>query len=353
MFGVFLTKKAFDWSFFFAILIVIVFIAFIVASFLDLAVRGAGSSVGVITGTNFVVPGVSDYWWLAIAALFLFIVWKFEVVLFMKDYERAVVFRFGKVNRVGGPGWALIIPGLESYKIVDLRTKTIDIAKQDVITNDSIEVRIDSLIFLTVKNDDDSVIKSVVKIKDYEKASILFVVAAIRDKVGSMVLSDLIAQIEELNLAIKDDLEKLISKWGISVEGVQIKDVQIPRTVIQAMHMQKAAVQEKLARIEKAEGEKKAIEAVQSAASGLSEKTLSYYYIRALEEMSKGKSTKLVFPLEFSRLAQSISPNSGNAKGFDLENLEQYKSLLKDYVEKAVKEAKNKDKKDLLELNEK
>jgi len=281
--------------------------------------------------------------WALALVLFVLLIWKLEL-LKLKDYERAVIFRLGKFNRVGGPGWTLILPFIEAYKQVDLRTRTLDVERQDTITRDSIEVKIDAVLYIKVKKDTESIKNSVLEIEDFETAAKTFVVASIRDTVGGMELGEVISNIEAINKQVQAGLEEIAKEWGVRVISVQIKDVDIPQTVLEAMHKQKAAVQEKLARIEKANAHKAEINAVKEATEGLSDKALKYYYLKALEEMSHGKSTKIIFPLEFSSLASSIGGSLGAKQSGD-QMAETMKKALDVYVSKAVAEAKKKEKK--------
>lgn len=281
--------------------------------------------------------------WLALLVFFALFFWKFEL-LKLKDFERAVIFRFGKLNRVGGPGWALLLPFIEAYTHVDLRTKTLDVERQDTVTNDSIEIKIDAVIYLKVRKDNQSVINSVVEVEDFHRAARTFVVATIRDIVGGMNLSEVISRIDEVNIKLEKELARIADEWGVRVIAVQIKDLQIPPTVLNAMHQQKAAVQEKLARMEKALAHKAEINAVKDAAARLSDRAINYYYIKALEEMSHGKSTKLVFPLQFSNLAQSIGNKIGGAQSNE-QMVETLREALESHVERAVEKAMVKEKK--------
>ena len=168
------------------------------------------------------------------------------MILQLLDYQRAVVYRFGKVNRVGGPGWTFIWPIIEEADIVDLRTKTIDVTKQDVVTKDGIEISIDAVVYLKVKKDNQSVVNSVIEVEDYVGASQLLVVSTLRDVIGSIKLGELISSIELVNAQLKEALEGF-KNWGVTVDSIEIKDIQIPETVLSAMHEEKAAVQHKLA----------------------------------------------------------------------------------------------------------
>ncbi len=262
-------------------------------------------AIGVVLGSfDFVLRNILLIAFILLVAVLL---WKTDVLLKLRDYQRAVIMRLGRVNRVGGPGWTIVLPFIEEPHIVDLRTQTIDIPRQDVLIKDNIEIIIDALLFLKVKGDRQSVINSVVQVQDYRKAISAFVSAKLRDIVGGMVLVDVITSVDKINHALQEELEKFAGGWGLNIERVELQDIDLPESVLKAMHEQKAAEQEKKARIERAEAQKAEISLVNEATGTLSDKAITYYYIKALEEMSKGQSTKLVFPMEISRLAESVS----------------------------------------------
>jgi erythrocyte band 7 integral membrane protein len=282
--------------------------------------------------------------WALLLIFFLYIIWRYDFVLQMVDYERAVIFRFGKVHRVGGPGWAFIWPVIESYIKVDLRVQAIDVPKQEVVTKDSIELKVDAVIYMRIKKDSQSVVNAVVEVKDYIGAVQLYVVSSLRDVLGSLPLSDVLSNIEEINKQIKINLEEISKDWGISIDSVEIKDVQIPDVVLDAMHAEKAAVQEKLARMERALAHKAEIQAVKEAAAGLDDKALAYYYIQAIESMAKGKGSRVFFPAEFSKLAASFANVAEELPPKEARAMKKmtadYQRVLKDYVDSAVKKAR-------------
>lgn len=295
--------------------------------------------------TLFIFKGfvLQNLLWLLLLGVFAWLVYKYDFVLQLKDYERAVVYRFGKVHHVGGPGWAWIWPIFEIYDEVDLRVKTVDVPKQHVVTKDGVEVTIDAVVYLKVKKDNQSVVNSIIEVEDHEKAAQLFVISALRDVIGSMMLSDVISNIEVINAQIKENLEQIAKNWGIVVESIEIKDVEIPETVLNAMHEQKAAVQQKLARMERALAQKAEIDAVKEAASQLDDKALAYYYIKAIENMSNSKGSKVFFPSEFTQLAQSFANSTSTSKKGAV-NIDDYKGMLRDYVDSAVKKSRKAEK---------
>ena len=296
-------------------------------------------AIGLGTALSFSDFLISNIYWLILLGIFVYVVWTFDFIIQLVDYQRALIYRFGKVNRVGGPGWTFIWPIIESYALVDLRTITIDVPKQDVVTRDSVELKVDAIIYLKVKKDRQSVVNSVIEVEDYKEAARLYVISSIRDAIGTMTLSEVISQIEIINAQIKESLEKISMDWGVGINSVEIKDVQIPETVLSAMHEEKAAVQQKLARMEKALAHKAEIEAVKEAADGLSEKALAYYYIKAIENMSNSKGSKVFFPAEFSKLAGAFS-SKDIQKATDSKEIRKYKKLLENYVDGAVAKSK-------------
>lgn len=269
------------------------------------------------------------------AIILLFLVSRYDFLLTLKEYERAVIYRFGRVTRVGGPGWTLVIPLLESFKIVDLRSSTIDIPAQEVITKDSIVIKIDTIIYLYVKKDPQSVINSVIEIDDYKHGAEQFVLSSIRDSVGAMNLQEVISSVDKLNEQVHKRLEKIAESWGVTVESVEIQNIKLPKELQDALTRQKSAEQEKLARMERAKAHSAEIEAVRDAAEGLSDKAIAYYYVRALEKLGHGKSTKFIFPMELTRLAESIS---GAKDGNEVEKLlKKYAPIVKKIAEKGDK----------------
>jgi regulator of protease activity HflC (stomatin/prohibitin superfamily) len=259
-------------------------------------------SVGVLVVTGVIVVATG------------FLISQYDFLLTLKEYERAVVFRFGRVHHVGGPGWTLLIPIAESFRIVDLRTHTLDIPPQEIITADKVVVTIDAVIYLYVKPDAQSVTNSVTEVKDYEQAASEFVEATIRDVAGGLTLSELITNIGELNKRVQTELEKIAESWGVTVESVQISSIKIPKELEEALTKEKAAEQQKLARGQLADAHRLEIEAVREAAANLSDKALAYYYIRALEKLSEGQSSKIFFPIELSNLAKEVSNSVSRGK---------------------------------------
>lgn len=279
--------------------------------------------------------------------LFFFIVRQYDYLLTLKEYERAVIYRAGRVNRVGGPGWTFLIPVLESFKIVDLRTQTLDVPPQSVITKDNIVVKIDAVVYLFVKKDPSSVINSVVEVDDYRRGAQQFVQAKIRDVAGGLTLSELISDVEKLNDNLRKELEQISSSWGVSVESVEIQTLDVPKEIEEAFSKRAAAEQGKLAQMQKALGMQAEIDSIRQAAEKLDDKSLAYFYIKALEVLGQGASTKFIFPMELTALIQNLSDKTKSAHSKkQLESVfEQYAPLINNIIQKNKDEPKKKKKK--------
>ncbi|MBI5884868.1 hypothetical protein HZB89_02100 [archaeon] len=273
--------------------------------------------------------------WILLFIAFMLLVWKGNVLIKLNEYERAVISRFGKVSRVGGPGWTLVIPGIEGYRVVDTRTQVIDVPPQEAMTKDSIKLRVDAVLYIAVNRDAESVIKSVVAVEDYKRASAEYIKGIIRDVIGELELTEVISSIDVLNTKLMKALEALSNNWGVKVESVAITDVIVPEKIITAMHEEKAARQERLARKERAEAAKYEIEAIRDAASKLDDKSLAFYYLEALKKLGEGQSTKFIFPMELSRLAEGIAGKVGGVpkEAVEAQLLEKYKDVIKGFLD--------------------
>jgi regulator of protease activity HflC (stomatin/prohibitin superfamily) len=281
-----------------------------------------------------------------IVVAFIYLLFASNIILQLKDYERAVVFRFGKVNRVGGPGWTIVLPFIEKQVFLTLRTQVVDVPIQQIITKDNIKVTIDAILFLSIEKDKESIINSVIKVEDYKKAASYYVIAMLRDILGEFILTDVISNTENINKRITEQVKIVAKEWGIKINSVEIRDLQIPEDIIEAMHKQKAAVQRKLAIFEDAESEKAKISAIREATEQLSDKTILYYYIKALEKVGEGQSSKIIFPMELTSLLNNISKkiNAGNTNinGREKKQLEEYLPLIQSYLGNVEKKRKKK-----------
>ncbi len=252
------------------------------------------------------------------------------------EYKRGVVFRLGKFYKVVGPGLALLIPRIDNIVEVDLRTQAVDIDPQNVITKDSIRIKIDAIVYLRVVDP----VKSVVEVKNWQESTKAIIHAMIRDAVSKLPLEDVVTKSDEINELISLTFKKTSQEWGILTYKVEIESIDLPETLTEAMKRKKEALERKAEMQIRAETRKLELESLESVASKMSENTLTYLYLESLKNVAEGKSTKIVFPMEFSNLLRSISDKLGKREGKETESL--IHNLISNYtkLEKAKPEQK-------------
>ena len=233
-----------------------------------------------------------------------------KIIFEFKDYQRAVVYRFGKLHRVAGPGWIFIWPIIETYVKYDKRVEAIDVPPQEVITKDGVKLSIDSVFYIKVIDP----VKTELEVEeDYKRALEEYVRGRIRNLVGTMEIQELYESIEDINKNLKVSVQELARKWGIDVVDVELQQITPPEEIVKAMAAEEVALLYKNAAVQEAEATKLRIRALEEAAGGLSQSTISYLYLKALKDVADGKSTKIIFPMELTKAAENLSKGLGGA----------------------------------------
>lgn len=276
-----------------------------------------------------------------------------SMIRIVPEYQRLVVFRLGKVIGAKGPGLVLLIPIVDRAITVDLREQFREIPQQTSITKDNAPIGIDFLIYWRVVDP----VQSVVQVRDFVSAAVGIATTTLRAVIGDILLDDVLAKREYINQALRVKLDEVTERWGVKVTAVEIREIQPPRDVLEAMTRQmsaernrralvteadgkreaavKVAEGEKQAAILKAEGEKEAailraegerqaqilraegfamaLERIFSVARTLDANTMTLQYLEALKALGTSPATKFVFPLEFTRLIAPLSNLVGNA----------------------------------------
>src|SRR5919109_4168468 len=181
----------------------------------------------------------------------------------IREYQRAVVFRLGRLLGAKGPGLIFLIPIIDRAVIVDLRVVTLDVPKQKIITLDNVTVDVDAVVYLRVNEPTNAVIR----VNDYLLASSLLAQTTLRDLIGQVTFDDLLSRREELNRQMQIILDSATDPWGVKVTSVAIRDVSLPENMYRAIAKQAEAEREKRGRIIIAEGELKAAEKMSQAAN--------------------------------------------------------------------------------------
>ncbi|MEM0054526.1 MAG: slipin family protein [Nitrososphaeria archaeon] len=184
--------------------------------------------------------------------LLIFIIWLIaSMIRIVREYERVVVFRLGRLLGAKGPGVVFLVPFVDKPRIVDLRLVTFDVPKQRIITKDNVTVDVDAVVYFRVAD----AINAVLKVKDYSLATSLLAQTTLRDVIGQVEFDDLLMKREELNKRLQAILDEATEPWGVKVTAVAIRDAAIPESMQRAIAKQAEAERERRSRIITAEGE--------------------------------------------------------------------------------------------------
>lgn len=224
------------------------------------------------------------------------------------EYERAVVFRLGRLMGTRGPGLFWIIPlGIETYRKVDLRTLTIDVESQESITKDSVTVKVNAVVWMKIIDP----VKSVVAVANYYAAAYQVALTSLRNIIGQHYLDEVLKERDKINVALQEIVDKATDPWGVSVEMVEMKDVEIPVQMQRAMAQEAQAQREKRARIIKAEAEDEAAAKLAQASKVITDNPLALE-LRRMQMITEvgaeqNTTTIIMMPSEFVTLAEGFS----------------------------------------------
>ena len=217
-------------------------------------------------------------------------------VRIINEYERGVLFRLGRLMNVKSPGLRLIIPfGIDRLVKVDLRTVTLEVPAQEVISLDNVTIKVNAVIYFLVVNANNAV----VKVMNYVNATSQIAQTTLRSVLGQSSLDDLLANREKINSTLQRIIDEQTEPWGIKVSTVEIKDVELPQTMQRAMAKQAEAEREKRAKIIHAEGEFAAAKQLTEAATVIAAEpsALQLRYLQTLTEIGVERNTVIVFPM--------------------------------------------------------
>ena len=222
----------------------------------------------------------------------------------LREYERGVVFRLGRVIDQKGPGLILLIPAVDRMVRVSLRTVTLRIPPQEVITRDNVPARVTAVAYFRVIDPQ----RSVLDIEDYMAATLQIAQTTLRSVLGKVELDTLLAEREKLNADLQQIIDEQTEPWGIKVTIVEIKDVEIPEQMQQALARQAEAERNRRAKVINAEGEAQAADRLADAANIISPNpvTLQLRYLQALTDVSSNQGSTIVFPLPMDLLKPLI-----------------------------------------------
>ncbi len=240
-----------------------------------------------------------------IAIVVIVLVIVSNAIYILREYERGVVFRLGRLRpRPLGPGLTIIIPGIDKLLRVSLRTIVLDIPPQDVITRDNVSVKVNAVVYFRVMNP----LKAIVEVEDYVYATSQLAQTTLRSVLGQEELDALLSERERLNASLQEVIDKHTDPWGIKVSTVEVKHLDLPQDMQRAMAKQAEAEREKRAKVIHAEGEFQASERLHDAAEKVSKNpvTIQLRYLQTLTEIATEKNSTIIFPLPIDIFKQLL-----------------------------------------------
>ncbi len=236
-----------------------------------------------------------------------------SAVRILREYERGVLFRLGRLIALKGPGLRFLIPVIDQMVRVDLRTVTLNVPPQEVITKDNITVRVTAVAYFRVIDPD----KAITEVENFLVATSQIAQTTLRSVLGKAELDSLLAERERLNQELQTIIDEQTEPWGIKVSTVEVKDVELPPDMQRAIARQAEAERERRAKIISAEGEFQAAQKLSDAADIISQNpaTLQLRYLQTLLEMGVNQNTTIVFPLPIE-LMTAFTKITGGAETY-------------------------------------
>jgi regulator of protease activity HflC (stomatin/prohibitin superfamily) len=218
-----------------------------------------------------------------------------SAIRILKEYERGVIFRLGRLIGEKGPGLILLIPIIDKMQKVSLRLVVLDVPPQDVITRDNVSIKVNAVVYFRVMDSN----SAVVQVENFLYATSQLAQTTLRSVLGQVELDELLAEREKINKNLQDILDRQTDPWGVKVTNVEVKHVDLPPEMQRAMAKQAEAERDRRAKVIHAEGEYQAATKLQDAAKimELHPMTLQLRYLQTLTEISSEKSTNTIFPI--------------------------------------------------------
>ena len=233
-----------------------------------------------------------------------------QAVRILREYERGVIFRLGKLYGTKGPGLIFLIPIVDRMVKMDLRVVTIDVARQEIMTRDNVPVTVDAVLYFRVLDPE----AAVIRVENYLRATSLISQTTLRSVLGQSELDELLSQREKINLTLQEIIDRQTEPWGIKVTAVEVKDVVLPDGMKRAMARQAETERERRAKIINAEGEFQAAEKLVQAAAMISEQpiALQLRFLQTMKEISSEHNTTTFLPVPIDLFAPFIKQDESS-----------------------------------------
>ncbi|AAM72033.1 MAG TPA: hypothetical protein DEB17_02975 [Chlorobaculum sp.] len=223
-----------------------------------------------------------------------------SAVKILPEYERAVIFRLGRIIRAKGPGLIILIPYIDRMVRVDLRTVTLDVPPQDIITRDNVSVKVSAVVYFRVIDP----IKAIIDVADFHFATSQLAQTTLRSVCGQGEMDNLLAERDEINERIQSILDKDTAPWGVKVGKVEVKEIDLPEGMRRAMAKQAEAERERRSKIINAEGEFQAAQRISEAAAIIAQNpaALQLRYLQTLQDIAVENNSTTIFPVPIDLL---------------------------------------------------
>jgi regulator of protease activity HflC (stomatin/prohibitin superfamily) len=235
-----------------------------------------------------------------IVLVVLVIMFLAAAIRILNEYERAVIFRMGRIIPVKGPGLILLIPIVDRMVRVDMRIITMDVPSQDVITRDNVSIKVNAVVYFRVVE----AMKAIIEVENYLYATSQLAQTTLRSVCGQVELDEILSSREKINLHIQEILDRATDPWGIKVTHVEVKYIDLPQEMQRAMAKQAEAERERRAKVIAAEGEFQAAQKLYEAAAVMQQQpmALQLRYLQTLVQIGTENNTTTVFPIPIDML---------------------------------------------------
>lgn len=248
---------------------------------------------------------------LVVALLILGIYVLASAIRILREYERGVIFRLGRLIGAKGPGLIFLIPIIDKMVRIDLRTVTMDVPTQEVITRDNIPVRVNAIVYFHIVHAEDAV----VQVANYIAATSMIAQTTLRSVMGQAQLDEILAEREKLNQKLQHIIDEQTNPWGIKVTTVEVRDVEIPQNMQRAIARQAEAERERRAKVIHAEGEYQAAEKLALAADIISahSSALQLRFLQTISEIATERTSTVILPFPIDLLEPILSAGARDA----------------------------------------
>ncbi len=233
-----------------------------------------------------------------------------SAIRILREYERGVVFRLGRLISVRGPGLIILIPVIDKMVKVSLRTVVMDVPPQDIITEDNVSIKVNAVVYFRVLQPQ----KAIVEVENYLIATSQFSQTTLRSVLGQSELDDLLSQREKINQKLQQIIDTHTEPWGIKVSNVEVKQIDLPQEMQRAMAKQAEAERERRSKVIAAEGEYQASQRLADAARILSDQpsALTLRYLQTLREIATENNSTTIFPVPIDLIKPFLNLEKGN-----------------------------------------